>query len=131
MFKVIVMLRKREGLSRAEFMDYYNNRHVPFVHSLLPTGAAIHRRNFVIPAEPAPMEMGANADAVVRDDPDVISEVYYEDLAAAQSAAKAMSDPAIRAQIEEDELKFLMSGSLKSYVVEVCETVFRPVPGYR
>lgn len=128
MFKVIVMLRKRADISRDEFIDYYTNRHVPLVHSLLPKGAAIHRRNFVIPAEPAPMEMGANADRTAAPDPDVISEVFYEDLATAQAAARAMSEPAIRARIEEDERKFLMPGSLRSYVVEVSETVFRPLP---
>ncbi len=97
MFKIIVMLRKRADISREEFIDYYSNHHVPFVHSLLPKGAAIHRRNFVIPRQPTPMEMGA----------------------------KAMSEPAIRAQIEADERKFLEPGSLRSYVVEVRETMFR------
>lgn len=124
------MLRKRADISREAFMDYYTNRHVPFVHGLLPRGAAIHRRNFVVPAEPAPMEMGANADTGTREDPDVISEVFYEDLASAQAAARAMSDPAIRAQIEEDERRFLMPGSLRSYVVEVSETVFRPLEAH-
>jgi hypothetical protein len=125
MFKVIVTLRKRPDLSREEFIDYYSNRHVPLVHSLLPKGAAVHRRNFVVPKAPAPMAMGANADASRERDPDVISEVFYEDLATAQAAAKAMSEPAIRTQIEEDERRFLEHGSLKSYVVEVNETVFR------
>jgi hypothetical protein len=125
MFKVIVMLRKRAGMSREDFIDYYTNRHVPLVHSLLPKGAAVHRRNFVIPAQPAPIDLGANADRTVQPDPDVISEVFYEDLATAQAAAKAMSEPAIRARIEADERAFLEPGSLKSYVVEVSETVFR------
>src|SRR5437868_497076 len=121
MFKIIVMLRKRADISRKEFIDYYSNHHVPLVHSLLPKGAAIHRRNFVVPRQPTPMEMGANADTSASADPDVISEVFYEDLATAQAAAQAMSEPAIRAQIEADERKFLEPGSLRSYVVEVRE----------
>jgi hypothetical protein len=36
-------------------------------------------------------------------------------------------NPEIRRLCQEDEAKFLMPGSIKRYLVEVHETVFRPV----
>ena len=127
MFKLIVLIRKRPELSRQEFIDYYDNRHVPLVHSLLPKGAAVHRRNFVV-TDAAQGERSADA-AGADESWDVISEVFYEDLGTAQAAARAMQDPAIRRRIEEDEERFIMRGSMRRFVVEVHETVFRPVSG--
>jgi hypothetical protein len=45
MFKVIMLIKKRPDISRDEFIDYYDNRHVPFMQNLLSVGAAVHRRN--------------------------------------------------------------------------------------
>jgi hypothetical protein len=114
--KIVMLIRKRPELTREEFIDYYDNHHVPFVHSLLPQGAAIHRRNFVVPG-----------DGVVPDC-DVISEVFYENRETADAAMRALADPRIRKLVEEDEERFLVRGSIRRYLVEVHETVYRPIP---
>jgi hypothetical protein len=43
--KVIALLKKRDGLSRADFIAYYEAHHAPLILSLFPqiTG---YRRNF-------------------------------------------------------------------------------------
>ena len=117
MFKVVMLIKKRPELTREAFMDYYTNHHVPFIHELLPKGAAVHRRNFVLePNPPGP------------DDYDVISEVFYEDRATAEEAMRAFADPEIQRLAQEDEDKFILRGSIRRYVVEVQETRYRPLP---
>ena len=131
MFKMVLLGRKRPDLSREQFMDYYSNHHVPFVSKLLQgQGAAIHRRNFVVPAAPVKVDVGPNMNTDASNDYDVISEVFYEDHAAAARAMRFFSDPELVRQIEEDEARFLERGSLKKYMVEVQETVIRPISGH-
>jgi len=110
MFKVILLIKKRPELSAAAFMDYYTNHHVPLVHRLLPKGAAVHRRNFVVAGDA---------------DYDVISEVFYEDRATAEAAGRALAAPGVKEQIEADEDQFILRGSIRRFVVEVQESVFR------
>jgi uncharacterized protein (TIGR02118 family) len=116
MFKLVMLIRKRADLTREQFIDYYDNHHVPLMHRIQPCGAAVHRRNFVVPG------------AAGTTDYDVISEVFYEDAATAASAAKALDDPELRRQMLEDENNFIEPGSIRRFVVEVHETVFRPLP---
>ena len=127
MFKIIMLIKKKPGTSRADFMDYYDNRHVPLMHSLLSKGAAIHRRNYVIP-NAADIGSADNLDAG-GEDYDVICEVFYEDLETAQSVMRDFEDAEVRRLTEEDEAQFQLKGSIKRYIVEVHETVFRPLPG--
>ena len=118
MFKLVMLLRKRPDITREQFIDHYDNRHVPLMHSLQAKGAAVHRRNFVVPPE-----------AGSRPEYDAIVEIFYEDLATAQGAASAIADPEVRRQMLEDEDRFIERGSIRRYVVEVHETVYRPIAG--
>jgi hypothetical protein len=126
MFKVIMLLKKRADITREEFIEHYDNVHVPFMHGLLPQGAAVHRRNFVVPQRAA--DAGAKGDAETERECDAIVEVFYEDLDTAERAMRCLADPQVRSLMEEDENRFILPGSIRRYVVEVHETVFRPLP---
>ncbi|MFA5631577.1 MAG: EthD domain-containing protein [Porticoccaceae bacterium] len=128
MVKIIMLIKKRPDLSREEFIDYYDNVHVPLMHKILSKGAAIHRRNFVIPNV---SDIGAadNLDSSAENEYDVICEVFYEDRETAESVMRDFEDPEIRRICEEDEARFQLPGSIKRYIVDVHETVFRPIPG--
>jgi hypothetical protein len=121
MFKIIMLLKKRADITRQEFIDHYDHVHVPLMHRLLPQGAAVHRRNFIVP------EQGAGAAAMEREC-DAIVEIFYEDLDTAERAMRCLADPQLRSLMEQDENKFILPGSIRRYVVEVHETVFRPLP---
>jgi EthD domain len=124
MFKIIMLLKKRADITREEFIEHYDNVHVPFMHGLVPQGAAVHRRNFVVPKRAA--EAGAESDSA--SECDAIVEVFYEDLDTAERAMRCLTDPQVRSLMEQDESKFIHPGSIRRYVVEVHETVFRPLP---
>lgn len=122
MFKVMMLLRKKAGMSRDEFIDYYDNRHVPFMHSILPQGVAIHRRNFVVPAA------GSSGEGMLgQAECDVIVELFYEDAETVQRAMRCLADPEIQRRMAADEANFIMPGSIRRFVVEPHETVFRPI----
>jgi EthD domain len=125
MFKLIMLLKKRSDLTREQFMDYYDNHHVPFMHSIVPRGAAVHRRNYVLASE-----RGSDCEVTpqLEDDWDVIVEVFYESREAAEGAMKALADPETSRRMREDESRFIQPGSIRRFVVEVHETVFRPMP---
>jgi hypothetical protein len=127
MVKIVMLIKKRPDLTRAQFIDYYDRQHVPFMHKILSKGAAIHRRNFVIP-DAADIGSADNLDAAKSDDYDAICEVFYEDRATAESVMQDFQNPETRRLCLEDEAKFVMPGSIKRYLVEVHETVFRPLP---
>lgn len=46
MLKAIALLKRKEGLSRAEFIAYYETRHAPLIRSLFPE-ILDYRRNYV------------------------------------------------------------------------------------
>jgi hypothetical protein len=125
MFKIMMLLRKKAGMTREEFIDYYDNRHVPFMHSILPQGAAIHRRNFIVPAPQAAQGEGMVGAAEC----DVIVELFYEDVETVQRAMHCLADPLIQQQMAEDESRFIMPGSIRRFIVEPHETVFRSLDG--
>ena len=125
MIKLIMLLKKRADLTREQFMDYYDNHHVPFMHSIVPVGAAVHRRNYIVASESgSEHEVTSQAE----DGCDVIVEVFYESRQAAEAAMKALAEPETARRMKEDESRFIQPGSIRRFVVEVHETVFRPMP---
>ena len=64
MFKFILLLKRKPGLSQEEFINHYNNVHIPMGTKLFPDQTRKHIRNFPIDVENAPY--------------DCISEVFFD-----------------------------------------------------
>lgn len=105
MIKMIFTMKRKAGLSREEFRDYYETRHVPFISALLPAPQS-YRRNYLT---------GEEADF------DVITEIVYASPAAAEAAQEAMARPEVGAAIQADEAHFIAPGTVRLYPVETCE----------
>ncbi|RYE46733.1 MAG: hypothetical protein EOP21_06175, partial [Hyphomicrobiales bacterium] len=55
MFKLVVTMKRKPGLTTEEFKRYYNDRHLPFVKATLPPLSGTtrtHFRNFPILDDP-------------------------------------------------------------------------------
>jgi len=50
MYKVFGFLNKRDGIGTDEFIDYYENHHVPLILSLAPT-PLLYKRRYVVHGE--------------------------------------------------------------------------------
>lgn len=111
MYKCIAMLRRRPGLSRDAFIDYYETRHSALIRALLP-GILEYRRNYVV-------HEGALAfpDASPIDF-DVVTELGFSDRAAYERFTAKAAEPDIARQIAEDEENLFDRGATRMFVVE-------------
>ncbi|WP_024794395.1 EthD domain-containing protein [Tomitella biformata] len=111
MIKAIALLTRRAGLTRAEFIDYYENSHAPLIRRLLPQ-IREYRRNFV------DLEGALRAPGVPDPTFDVITELWFDDRAGYAAMLATHGQPEIRAQIEADEARFLDRGKTIQFLVD-------------
>jgi hypothetical protein len=116
MFKLILMCRRKPGLSRKEFIDYYENTHVPLAQRLgvAPPG---YRRNYLALDDPV-MELIPAELAATNADFDVITESIFNTREDATAALARFADPEIQKVIGPDESNFVEPGSIRFVVVE-------------
>lgn len=109
--KIIALLKRKSGISREVFRDYYENKHVPLIMRLLPY-MADYRRNYVLPAS------GHDDSGIADADCDVVTEAWFitNDDFKAFSEAAARKD--IQEQIAADESEFLDRSSIRMFAVE-------------
>lgn len=109
--KTIALLRKRADITREQFVDYYETRHAPLMHSLLP-GIVEYRRNFCdfdgafVNADAAPFDF------------DVVTEIWFEDRAAYDRAMEVAGRPEIAQRIADDEENLFDRAGTRLFVVE-------------
>lgn len=111
MFKCIAMLRRRKNLSKAEFVDYYENHHSVLIRRLLP-GILAYRRNYV---EREGAFLFPDASPI---DFDVVTELCFEDRLAYDHFAARAAEPEIAKQIAQDEENLFDRGATRMFVVE-------------
>lgn len=100
MVKLIGLLKKKPGLTRAAFIDYYENRHVPLISRLVPMGHD-YRRSYTDRMR----VNGQETDQAF--EYDAVTELWFRTAEDYAAFASAMRDPAIFGQIVEDEEQFL------------------------
>ena len=104
MLKLVILIKRREGMSREAFIDHYEKRHAPLVRSLLPE-IVKYRRNYVRDDTLITMA-SSNPVAQVGLPFDVVTEAFYKDRASYEAMLARMANPVTRAQIAEDEERF-------------------------
>lgn len=109
MYKVIAFFKKRDGLSREEFIDLYENHHVPLILSMAPS-PPIYRRNYVVPEDSA--QDGFDFDVMV--------EFGFSDKAAHAAWVEQMNQPENRERNDDDSPNLFHPDSLtiREYVLE-------------
>jgi hypothetical protein len=105
-FKVFAYLTRREGSTREEFIDYYENHHVPLVLSLAPM-PRVYKRNYLRQGDAASLESPAIGF-------DVVTEMAWDDRAGMENWVAALGVPAIA----EDEARFLDRSKTRAYVID-------------
>ena len=118
MFKLIVTIKRKRGMSREEFIDYYENHHVALCRKILPP-LEVYRRNYIMNDDPLLKAIGDNRAVDGENDFDVITEAIYTTRAEAQASMNALFDQNVGPKIMADEAKFCEPGGIKFYVVQV------------
>jgi hypothetical protein len=123
MFKVVALLKRKEGMSRQEFIDYYQSAHAKIGEKYLTGNAVKYIRRFFSPL-PHPLEhpLETTSDD---SDYDAIMEMWFEDQAQWEATMKIFAEPAVANLIIEDEKQLFQRDRIRMYCVEEYESDVR------
>src|SRR5215469_9896671 len=95
-FKWMMAIKRKRGITHQQFIDYYENKHAPLLRSLLPP-MQIYRRNYLIFDDPmfAVDNRGGSDNDL---DFDVITEVIFSTRQEAEALMAAVARPEIFAK---------------------------------
>jgi hypothetical protein len=98
-YKILMFLKRRPGISAADFRDYYENQHAPLCAKYLAPGVVRYARRFLDPLidpktdEPEDLPF------------DVITELWIPDEAAYRATLKFLATGPLPEDVIEDEEK--------------------------
>jgi hypothetical protein len=117
-------MKRRGGLSAEEFREYYNDSHLPFLATVLPSvkdKLLLHRRNFLAADDPI-LDILPQGRVDREATLDAITELYFQSREDAVAVLREFSDPANLDRIEADERRFVSPESIRFYVVDIVES---------
>jgi hypothetical protein len=88
MLKLILLFRRKPGMSRETFIDYYETVHAPLSVEKIP-GIALYRRMYLEPGQ-APFGHPATEPGF-----DVVTELGFENVADYDAAVRAFTSPTL------------------------------------
>ena len=104
---VITLLKRREGMSRADFRAYYEEKHRLIGERVLTGYATRYVRRYLEPMD--------GEDHLC--DADVVMEIDFPDTATRDRCFADMSEPSVAAMIAEDEEKLFDRSRIRSFSV--------------
>jgi uncharacterized protein (TIGR02118 family) len=116
MIKIVCLLKRKAGTTRAQFREYYEANHAPLIESKMPYYDEYYR-NYI--ADTQDYETGHLDNKLVKElDFDVITELTFSSQENYEKLIAALSDPVIGAQVTADEENFMDRSKMSVYVVE-------------
>ena len=109
-FKAMAVMARKPGLSKAEFIDYYENHHVPLIRSMFEF--AEYRRSYV------DLTDAILAPEVEKPDFDVVTELWFNNRADYEAMLAGPDDPAIARRVADDEAHFLDRAKTRFFIVD-------------
>ena len=105
---LITLLKRRTGMSKADFIAYYEDHHRKIGEKVLSGYATRYVRRFLHPID------GIDA----HEDADAVMEIDFPDTATRDACFAAMADPTIAAEIAADEAKLFDRDRIRTFTVE-------------
>ena len=113
----VTFLKRRAGMSKAEFREYYETHHRLIGERVLGGFATRYERRYLNPVD--------GVDQV--HDADVLLEIEFATHEAMTACYAAMADPALRAEITADEEKLFDRSRIRTFHVDASASVL-PAP---
>ena len=110
MIKVIMPMRRREGMTIDEFREYYETKHRIIGEKYLTGYATKYIRRFT---NPLPDRSGKTYDP----DFDVLMEIWYPDMETFEKCAENLQKPEIKKEINVSSLVSLSKNSNLSVLI--------------
>ena len=111
MFKTVCLLKRRDGMSFEDFMDYYENHHRKIGEKVLPNGVQYTRRYL----RPVPNPVTGESSEL---EFDVLTEMWFDNQEAFEDAMAALGEPEIAAEIAEDEERLFDRSKIRFCTIE-------------
>ncbi len=105
---LVTLLKRREGMSKPDFIAYYESKHRLIGEKVLGGYATRYTRRHLHPMD------GTDADH----DFDVVLEIDFPDQATCDACFAAMADPEVMREIVEDEERLFDRSRMRTYTVE-------------
>lgn len=121
MLKLLLFIKRKDGLSREAFIEHYETAHAPLIARHFGRFMSGYERNYLDPVGPfgladaGPPSDQARGDAAI----DVITEIRLRDRAAAEAMFAAAADPQVAAEIAADEATFVDRAAVRMQLAEV------------
>ena len=108
MIKLVFCLRRREGMTREEFQDYWLNTHGPLVRRhAQATGC---RRYVQVHTTPTPLDDLISASRGAPEPYDGVAELWWDSVESLVAAASTPEGQAAARELLEDERTFIDHG---------------------
>ena len=124
MYKVLWLLRRKPGISHAQFREHYENSHAMLAHEYIGHLMLDYKRNYKTETwgGGVPTESGGGAFGPVDWDYDCVTEWVMPDEAAFDQINRIFADPVIGKIFHDDEENFLDRGSVMLIKCEMVDT---------
>jgi len=119
MVKVVVMVKRKPGMSREAFIEYYETQHALLVAKHLRMFAG-YRRSYMIPG--SLVQLAHIAQVASPPDFDVMTEVWLRTHADFESLVTTIANPEIGRMLAEDEANLFDRSTIRMFRVEECVT---------
>jgi EthD domain len=114
MFKVMLLVRRKPGLSKEDFIQIFEGRHVPLTASMIKEGIMPpmidYRRNYLQRDDPANINLQIEFDVIV--------EAWFEDRDSFVASRKTLNNPEIRSVVMASLETFLDLKTMQYVVVD-------------
>ena len=115
MFKLIILAKRKPGMSMDQFRDYYEKRHAVLVRTMTPTMRR-YRRNYLTPLDSAL----AAGDAASYD---CVTEAWFDSEAAFQSSLQSLvADTQKTTALAKDEENLFDRSMIRIFTAVEVET---------
>ncbi len=109
MIKLITFLKRKPGMTRQEFIDYYESNHRVIGEKVLRGSAVHYTRRFLHPV----------AEGAAEPPFDVVMEIWYPDRETLDATmARITGDPDTVKMIQDDEARLFDGSPVLSYIAE-------------
>jgi uncharacterized protein (TIGR02118 family) len=116
-WKILLLMKRKPGISMDEFRDYYENRHVPLCRPYM-SGIARYFRRYLEPQPHA--ESGTNEELPY----DVITEMWFDNEENYKGTLQYITTSVMPDEVVQDELNFFHRPTMRIATVVECETDF-------
>jgi hypothetical protein len=125
MVTMVCLLKRRAGMSRDEFREYYEERHAPLGLSYIPSEIVANQRRYL---EPFTNPTDSDSEAV--EDFDVITELSFESRDQLEAAMQRLADPEAAEIMGKDEMNLFDRPATRVFIVDAtCTSAIPPASG--